>query len=174
MEKFADIDYRFYRNVSFSSNPRPGVQVHDGKVTNRADGRQLSRGWWLPGGWEEERLGGPSVRRLGTAAKTADTDAARRRRCTCDGFFPPFFFLLSAAMSKRPSRSEALDDISAWDTEEVLRLLRKVSQVRLVVSHNRWSCVLSRHVISFTWVTLLSYFDKVISVYNIYRARRAT
>ncbi|EFN64538.1 Lymphocyte cytosolic protein 2 [Camponotus floridanus] len=28
-------------------------------------------------------------------------------------------------MSKRPSRSEALDDISAWDTEEVLRLLRK-------------------------------------------------
>ncbi|XP_029671428.1 B-cell linker protein-like isoform X1 [Formica exsecta] len=28
-------------------------------------------------------------------------------------------------MSKRPSRSEALDDISVWDTEEVLCLLRK-------------------------------------------------
>ncbi|KAL6445839.1 hypothetical protein ACFW04_000922 [Cataglyphis niger] len=35
------------------------------------------------------------------------------------------FFLLAIAMSKRPSRSEALDDISVWDTEEVLCLLRK-------------------------------------------------
>lgn len=79
-------------NVSFSSNPRPGAQVHDEKVTNRTDGRQLLRGWWLPGGWREERWGGCLSDRLCTAAKTADTDAARRRTCTCDDFFFPFFF----------------------------------------------------------------------------------
>lgn len=31
-------------------------------------------------------------------------------------------------MSKKPSRDDALDDISAWDTEGVLCLLRKVSE----------------------------------------------
>jgi len=33
-------------------------------------------------------------------------------------------------MSKKLSRANALDNISAWDTEEVLCLLRKVSEVR--------------------------------------------
>lgn len=48
--KFATltIDHRFYRNVRrglLSSDPRSGAQVRE--VTNRTDGRQLSRGWWL-------------------------------------------------------------------------------------------------------------------------------
>lgn len=34
------------------------------------------------------------------------------------------------AMSKKLSRGDALDDISTWNTEEVLSLLRKVSEVR--------------------------------------------
>lgn len=33
-------------------------------------------------------------------------------------------------MSKKLSRDDALDDISAWDTEGVLCLLRKVSEAR--------------------------------------------
>lgn len=44
-----------------------------------------------------------------------------------------FFFLVTAgagAMSKELSRSLALNDISAWDTEEVLQLLRKVSAMK--------------------------------------------
>lgn len=47
------------------------------------------------GGCQEDggggTMGGLSVRRLCTVTKTADTDAAKRRACTCDGFFSFFF-----------------------------------------------------------------------------------
>lgn len=54
-------------------------------------------------------------------------------------FLSPLSFLLivvfrdrnharATAMSKKPSRKEMLDNISTWDTEQVISLLRKVSQ----------------------------------------------
>lgn len=88
------------------------------------------------GGGREPR-GGQERERRERRGKTCQTvarqqkavaDAAGRR--TCDD--RSFFSLLRArrpAMSKK-SRGDALDDISTWDTEAVLCLLRKVSEAR--------------------------------------------
>jgi len=39
-----------------------------------------------------------------------------------------FLFITAATMSTKLSQGEALDNISTWSTEEVLSVLRKVSQ----------------------------------------------
>lgn len=46
----------------------------------------------------------------------------------------------TAAMSTKSTRDEALDDISAWGTDEVLALLRKVSEVGRDCASSRRDC----------------------------------
>ena len=63
-------------------------------------------------------------------SQKADADVVGRRTCTCGGWFFSSSRVRWPAMSKKLSRADALDNISAWDTEGVLCLLRKVSEVR--------------------------------------------
>lgn len=103
------------------------TQVRHEKLTNGTNGHR--RGWWprAGGGQESERQEGKGERPVARSQK-ADADVAGRRTCVCGGRFFSSLRARRPAMSKKLSRDDALDDISAWDTEGVLCLLRKVSE----------------------------------------------
>lgn len=107
------------------------TQVRHEKLTNGTNWPSArvvaaSRG----GGQESERQEGEGGKTCQTVARSqkAGADVAGRRTCVCDGRFFSSLRARRPAMSKKLSRDDALDDISAWDTEGVLCLLRKVSE----------------------------------------------